>query len=73
MKLIKNVMIRLLMKSANMLPVMGTGRYALTEGAYFSVIACMFAPEPGVLPAGAEGSQRSERSGQKHFLFGRSH
>ena len=38
------------MKSANKLPTSGTSRYAFTEGAYLSVIACMLAMAFGVAP-----------------------
>ena len=48
--LIKNVITKLLRKSANKLPTSGMSRYAFTEGAYFSQTACMFAMAFGVAP-----------------------
>lgn len=48
--LIKNVITKLLRKSANKLPTSGMSRYAFTEGAYFSQTACMFAMALGVAP-----------------------
>ena len=38
----KNVITRLLIKSANRLPIRGMIRYAFTDGAYFSHSTCMF-------------------------------
>ena len=49
-KLIKNVIVRLFIKSANRLPISGMIKYAFTEGTYFSHIACMFAIALGVAP-----------------------
>ena len=46
----KNVITRLLMKSAKRLPTSGISRYALTDVVYFSQIACMFAMAFGVAP-----------------------
>lgn len=49
-KLIKNVIVRLLIKSANKLPISGIRRYAFTDGSYLSQIACIFAMASGVAP-----------------------
>ena len=46
----KNVITRLLIKSANKLPISGMIRYAFTDGTYRSQIACMFAIAFGVAP-----------------------
>lgn len=49
-RLIKNVITRLLIKSANKLPIRGMSRYAFTEGSYLSHTACIFAIAFGVAP-----------------------
>ena len=49
-KFIKNVIAKLLRKSANKLPTSGTNKNALTDGAYFSHTACIFAIAFGVAP-----------------------
>ena len=49
-KFIKNVIVRLFKKSANILPTIGTSKNAFTEGKYFSVTACIFAIAFGVAP-----------------------
>ena len=46
----KKVMVMLLIKSANILPTMGTRIYALTEGTNRSVRACILAIALGVAP-----------------------
>lgn len=49
-KFIKNVIAKLFKKSANKLPISGTNKKALTDGAYFSHTACIFAIAFGVAP-----------------------
>lgn len=49
-KLMKNVIVKLLMKSANIDPTIGTSMYALTDGANLPVKTCMFAIALGVAP-----------------------
>ena len=49
-RLMKKARITELRKSANKLPTIGTSRKACTEGAYFSVMACIFAIALGVAP-----------------------
>ncbi len=49
-RLINNVIIRLLRKSANRLPIRGIIRYALTDGTYLSQSACILAMALGVAP-----------------------
>lgn len=49
-KLMKSVMLKLFMKSANILPMSGIKRKALTEGPYLSVKTCIFAMAFGVAP-----------------------
>ena len=46
----KNVIVKLFKKSANILPTIGTSKNAFTEGNYFSVTACIFAMALGVAP-----------------------
>ena len=49
-KKVKHVIAKLLRKSANKLPTSGTNKNALTDGAYFSHSACIFAIAFGVAP-----------------------
>ena len=44
------VIVKLFKKSANILPIIGTSKYAFTDGTYFSVSACIFAIALGVAP-----------------------
>ena len=47
---VKKVIVKLFKKSANILPIIGTSKYAFTDGTYFSVSACIFAIALGVAP-----------------------